>query len=51
MLSASVFIQKVSIVPGVKLAHAEALTQANVKYPVDPVWLKNSDLGGAHWLA
>jgi hypothetical protein len=41
IVSANVFIKKVSVAPGVKLAHARALNQANVKYPVDRVCLKN----------
>ena len=41
IVSANVFIKKVSIAPGIKLAHARALNQANVKYPVDRVCLKN----------
>ena len=41
IVSANIFIKKVSVAPGVKLAHARALTQANIKYPVDRVCLKN----------
>ena len=40
IVSANVFIKKVSIAPGIKLAHARALNQANV-YPVDRVCQKN----------
>ena len=41
IVSANVFIKKVWIAPGVQLAHARALSHANVKYPVDRVCLKN----------
>ena len=41
ILSASMFVKKVTVSPAVKLAHAEALMHSNVKYPIDRVCLKN----------
>ena len=41
IVSANVFIKKVSIDQGVKFAHTRALSHANVKHPVDRVCLKN----------
>ena len=40
ILSASLFIKKVRVAPGVRLGHAEALFTANAKYPVDRVGMK-----------
>lgn len=38
--SASLFVKKVKVAPGVRLGHAEALLTANAKYPVDRVGMK-----------
>ncbi|XP_050795693.1 uncharacterized protein F54H12.2-like [Gopherus flavomarginatus] len=35
IVSASLFVKKVRVAPGVRLGHAEALLAANAKYPVD----------------
>ncbi|XP_060091260.1 uncharacterized protein F54H12.2-like [Heteronotia binoei] len=40
ILSASLFVKKVRVAPGVRLGHAEALFTANAKYPVDRVDIK-----------
>ena len=40
ILSASLFVKKVRVAPGVRLGHAEALLTANAKYPVDRVSMK-----------
>ncbi|XP_062975022.1 uncharacterized protein F54H12.2-like [Elgaria multicarinata webbii] len=40
ILSASLFVKKVRVAPGVRLGHAEALLTANAKYPVDCVSMK-----------
>ena len=41
ILSASLYIKKVSVAPGVRLAHARTITQTNAKYSIDRVCLKN----------
>ncbi|XP_060100389.1 uncharacterized protein F54H12.2-like [Heteronotia binoei] len=40
ILSASLFVKKVRVAPGVHLGHTEALFTANAKYPVDRVGIK-----------
>ncbi|XP_053882755.1 uncharacterized protein F54H12.2-like [Malaclemys terrapin pileata] len=40
IVSASFFVKKVRVAPGVHLGHAEALLTANAKYPVDRVGMK-----------
>ncbi|XP_065446047.1 uncharacterized protein F54H12.2-like [Chrysemys picta bellii] len=40
IVSASLFVKKVRVAPGVRLGHAEALLTANAKYPVDRVGMK-----------
>ncbi|XP_030435233.1 uncharacterized protein F54H12.2-like [Gopherus evgoodei] len=40
IVSASLFVKKVRVAPGVRLGHAEALLAANAKYPVDRVGMK-----------
>ncbi|XP_060100324.1 uncharacterized protein F54H12.2-like [Heteronotia binoei] len=40
MDSASLFVKKVRVSPGVRLAHAEALMTSTAKYPVDRVSMK-----------
>ena len=40
IIGASLYIKKVSVAPGVRLAHAKALTHTNLKYPIDRVCLK-----------
>lgn len=40
ILSASLFVKKVRVSPGVRLGHAEALLTCNAKYPVDRVSMK-----------
>lgn len=40
IISASLYIKKVEVAPGVRIAHAKALTQTNIKYPIDRVCLK-----------
>lgn len=40
IVSASVFIKKVSVAPGVRLAHSRALQHTNAKYAIDRVCLK-----------
>ena len=39
--SASLYIKKVSVAPGVRLAHAKTITHSNAKYPLDRACLKN----------
>lgn len=41
ILSASLYIKKVSIAPGIRLAHAKTITHTNAKYPIERVCLKN----------
>ncbi|XP_066469229.1 uncharacterized protein F54H12.2-like [Tiliqua scincoides] len=40
LLTASLFVKKVRVAPGVRLGHAEALLTATAKYPVDRVSMK-----------
>ncbi|XP_060114518.1 uncharacterized protein F54H12.2-like [Heteronotia binoei] len=40
ILSASLFVKKVRVAPGVRLGHAEALFTDNAKYPVDSAGIK-----------
>ena len=40
IMAASLYIKKVTVSPGVRLAHAKALIHTNLKYPVDRVCLK-----------
>ncbi|XP_044885036.1 uncharacterized protein F54H12.2-like [Mauremys mutica] len=40
IVSASLFVKKVRVAPGVRLGHAEALLASNAKYPVDRVGMK-----------
>lgn len=42
--SASLYIKKVAIAPGVLLAHARTLTQSNAKYPIDRVCIKTASI-------
>ncbi|XP_060092552.1 uncharacterized protein F54H12.2-like [Heteronotia binoei] len=49
MDSASLFVKKVRVSPGVRLAHAEALMTSTAKYPVDRVSMKVFSISaGAH---
>ena len=41
ILSASLYIKKVTVSPGVRLAHAKAIMHTNAKYSIDRVCLKN----------
>lgn len=41
ILSASLFVKKVSVSPAVRLGHAQALLTTTAKYPIDRVCLKN----------
>ena len=41
ILSASLFVKKVSVSPAVRLGHAQALLSATAKYPIDRVSLKH----------
>ncbi|XP_051573570.1 uncharacterized protein F54H12.2-like [Myxocyprinus asiaticus] len=41
ILSASLFVKKVSVSPAVRLGHAQALLSATAKYPIDRLCLKN----------
>ncbi|XP_039525756.1 uncharacterized protein F54H12.2-like [Pimephales promelas] len=41
IVSASLFVKKVSVSPPVRLGHAQALLSATAKYPIDRVCLKN----------
>ncbi|XP_073689440.1 uncharacterized protein F54H12.2-like [Garra rufa] len=41
IVSASLFVKKVSVSPSVRLGHAQALLSSTVKYPIDRVCLKN----------
>ncbi|XP_016420228.1 uncharacterized protein F54H12.2-like [Sinocyclocheilus rhinocerous] len=41
IVSASLFVKKVSVSPSVRLAHAQALLSTTAKYPIDRVCLKN----------
>ncbi|KAL0159409.1 hypothetical protein M9458_043134, partial [Cirrhinus mrigala] len=41
IVSASIFVKKVSISPTVRLAHAQTLLMTTAKYPIDRVCLKN----------
>ncbi len=40
-VSASLFVKKVSVSPGVRLGHAQALLTTTAKYPIERVCLKN----------
>ncbi|XP_060092529.1 uncharacterized protein F54H12.2-like [Heteronotia binoei] len=40
ILSASLFVKKVRVAPGVRLGHAEVLFTANAKYPLDRMGIK-----------
>ena len=40
IMSASLFVKKVAVAPGVRLAHSRALQHANAKYAIDRVALK-----------
>lgn len=40
IMGASLYIKKVTVAPGIRLAHAKALTHTNLKYPIDRVCLK-----------
>ena len=40
ILTASLFVKKVSVSPAVRLGHAQALLSATAKYPIDRVYLK-----------
>ncbi|XP_073668378.1 uncharacterized protein F54H12.2-like [Paramisgurnus dabryanus] len=44
ILSASLFVKKVSVSPAVRLGHAQALLSTTAKYPVDRVCLKTISL-------
>nr|XP_055065250.1 uncharacterized protein F54H12.2-like [Misgurnus anguillicaudatus] len=44
ILSASLFVKKVSVSPSVRLGHAQALLSTTAKYPVDRVCLKTISL-------
>ncbi len=44
ILSASIYVKKISVAPDIKLAYAKALTQANVKYPIDRVCQKKNSI-------
>ncbi|XP_073673531.1 uncharacterized protein F54H12.2-like [Garra rufa] len=41
IVSASLFVKKVSVSPSVRLGHAQALLSSTAKYPIDRVCLKN----------
>ncbi|XP_066506087.1 uncharacterized protein F54H12.2-like [Hoplias malabaricus] len=41
ILSASLFVKKVSVSPAVRLGHAQTLLSTTAKYPIDRVCLKN----------
>lgn len=41
VVSASLYVKKVTVSPAIKLGHAKALMHSNVKYPIDRVCLKN----------
>ncbi|KAL0150112.1 hypothetical protein M9458_054539 [Cirrhinus mrigala] len=41
IVSASLFVKKVSVSPAVRLGHAQALLSTTAKYPIDRVSLKN----------
>ncbi|XP_053534212.1 uncharacterized protein F54H12.2-like [Ictalurus punctatus] len=41
IVSASLFVKKVSVSPGVRLGHAQALLSTPAKYPIDRVCVKN----------
>ncbi len=41
IVSASLFVKKVSVSPGVRLGHAQALLSTTAKYPIEHVCLKN----------
>ncbi|XP_067233779.1 uncharacterized protein F54H12.2-like [Chanodichthys erythropterus] len=41
IMTASLFVKKVSVSPSVRLGHAQALLGATAKYPIDRVCLKN----------
>lgn len=43
-VSASLFVKKVSVLPSVRLGHAQALLTATAKYPIDRVCLKTLSL-------
>ncbi len=41
VVSASLFVKKVTVSPGVRLGHAQALLSTTAKYPIERVCLKN----------
>lgn len=41
IMSATLFVKKVTVSPAVRLAHAQALLSTTAKYPIDRVCLKN----------
>ncbi len=41
IVSASLFVKKVSVSPGVQLGHTQALLSTTAKYPTERVYLKN----------
>ncbi len=41
IVSASLFVKKVTVSPGVRLGHAQALLSTTAKYPIERVCLKN----------
>ena len=48
IVSAIIYVKKVSIAPGINLAHAKALTHATVKYPIDHVCLINFSISAGN---
>ncbi|XP_074845231.1 uncharacterized protein F54H12.2-like [Carettochelys insculpta] len=51
IVSASLFVKKVWVAPGVRLGHAEALLTANAKYAVDRVGMKVFSIPAGSWVS
>ncbi|KAL2104347.1 hypothetical protein ACEWY4_001215 [Coilia grayii] len=47
IVSASLFVKKVSVSPAVRLGHAHALQNSTAKYPIDRVCVKNYSIAAA----
>ncbi len=47
IVSASLFVKKVTVSPGVRLGHAQALLSTTAKYPIERVCLKNLSPAGS----
>ena len=46
IMAASIYVKKVAVDPGVRLAHAKALAHSTLKYPIDRTCLKTVSIPG-----